>query len=267
MNLKAILKTLIIKSTPDIFWQRLLKLYYLYRLKSYSEDSRILNKEPELSIISHLIKPGDRAIDIGANFGFYTLFLSKFVGKYGYVYSIEPIPLTFEILLNNVTKLVLNNVRTFNCAISDKNNYAIMEIPKYSSGGENFYQARIVGNARHDSSLRQFAVDLKSLDSLLGHLTEHIAFIKIDVEGHELQVINGAKQIINYSKPSLFIEISGNPDDNESSAFKLFDQLNSEGYSCYWCDGTKLRRRTCGDKSVNYFFLTDDQLRQFTIVE
>jgi FkbM family methyltransferase len=176
------------------------------------------------------------------------------------VYSVEPIPLTFEILSNGVRKLSLNNVRLFNCGISDKDGSGIMEIPTYESGGENFYQARIIKEKKSDPSFRDCAVVLKSLDSL-SSTKKNVCFIKIDVEGHELEVIKGAKQLIERFMPPMLIEISGNPDEINTSASRLFGLLNEKGYSPYWYDGAKLNKRNHGDKSVNYFFLTNDQFR------
>jgi FkbM family methyltransferase len=191
--------------------------------------------------------------------------LCIYLGERGCVYTIEPIPLTFEILSNNVKKLGLSNVRLFNCGISDNDVSAIMEVPKFDFGADNFYQAKIIDNVKQDSSLKHFEINLKSLDSLLNDRLNNIRFIKIDVEGHELQVVNGARQLIKHSKPALYIEVSDNPDDAQSSTGKLFDVLNDEGYLPYCLFGNMLKRRTNGSKSVNYFFLTDDQFNKLQV--
>ena len=73
--------------------------------------------------------------------GFYTFYLSQLVGKYGHAYSMEPIPLTFEMLSYITRKLSLDNVSTFNYGISERNGSAIMEIPKFELGNDNFYEA------------------------------------------------------------------------------------------------------------------------------
>jgi hypothetical protein len=138
-----------------------------------------------------------------------------------------------------------------------------MEVPTYPTGGENLYQARVVEDCVKNSSRRHFRVLLRTLDSLLNEPLKRIDFIKIDVEGHELQVISGGKKLIQRWKPSLLIEISGDPDDSNSSAYKIFSELQMEGYKAYWYDGIRLKPWQLGDKSVNYFFLTDQHLHQF----
>lgn len=258
MNFVDIIKIFILKITPNRLLQAFRKLYYIRKLKSYSEKD-----ETDLEVIKHLVGSGDIVIDIGANIGLYTLFLSKYVGDRGHVYSIEPIPQTFEILSNNVKNLMPNNVTVYNFGISDKSGTAIMEIPKYNSNIENFYQATLVDSSKHKNSLRKITVNLISLDKLKSERKEKIAFIKIDAEGHEFEVLNGAKKIINLYKPALLVELSGNPDDDRSIAFNIFNQLKKEGYSSYWYDGTTLKLRSYNDKSINYFFLQNHHYSQY----
>ena len=240
---------------PDPLLLCIKKFYYVRVLKSLSEE------EIDLKTVKYFVNPGDLAIDVGANIGVITLFLSRLVGDSGCVYSIEPNPMTFEILSHNVSKLKLNNVNLLNYGISDKNRLAIMEVPKYdNSGNENFYQSMIVDSSKKNNLLRHYKVELKSLDCLLSEISQKVSFVKIDVEGHELQAIKGAMQLINQFKPALLIEVSGDPDDKGSATNNLFEQLMSIGYLPYCFDGNILRRRVKGDKSINYFFLTEDHI-------
>ena len=200
MNFKTILLKSIIKLIPQKLYYKILKVHFFRKLKTYYKNDEFEKLEPDLDIIKLLIKPMDSVIDVGANFGFYTFYLSQLVGKYGHVYSMEPIPLTFEMLSYITRKLSLDNVSTFNYGISERNGSAIMEIPKFELGNDNFYEARITRNKNPD--LKYFKVNLRSLDSLLFNKTNKITFIKIDVEGHELQVINDAAKLINSYKPA-----------------------------------------------------------------
>jgi hypothetical protein len=130
-----------------------------------------------------------------------------------------------------------------------------MEVPFYEGGGENFYEAKIICEEIYQSQHRRFQVELKSIDSLFTEL-QKITFIKCDVEGHEFSVVEGAKGLINKSKPAWMIEITTNPDDPSSNSYKLFDYFAKQGYTAYWFDGKELMKRARGDRSVNYFFLT-----------
>lgn len=256
MDLYESLKAFILNQTPDNLLTSLRKSYYLRKLKNCSESDEI-----DLKMVGYLVQSGDSVIDVGANFGVYTSFLSRLVGYSGHVYSIEPIPSTFEILANNVNRLNLQNVTLLNCGISDKNGFATMEIPKYLGGRENFYRARITGNADADASLKKVRVVLRTLDDISTGIKEDIKLIKIDVEGHELPVIEGAVNLIRRWQPALLIEVSDNPDDENSMAFTLVEILKKVGYMPYWFDGDRAHARIGGDEKVNYFFLTDQHLR------
>lgn len=255
INIKTIFKALVRSALPERILQIIKKVYYVHLLRFFTEDDEVSFK-----VIKHLVGYGDCVIDVGANIGVYTKYLSVLVGIHGRVYSVEPIPLTFEILYSNVRKLELKNVELINYAISDTNGSVLMEVPLYESGGENFYEARIMeGNT--NSSLRRVRVESKTIDYLFSALPYNISFIKCDVEGHELRCIKGAMKIIKESKPAWLIEISGDPDSLKSTFYEIFKLLNEEGYEAYWFDGISLNKWCSDDKSVNYFFLALKHLR------
>ncbi len=225
-------------------------------LRSYPED-----RIEGFGVIKHLAASGDYVVDIGASIGNYTKYLSQLVGVHGRVYSIEPIPFSFSALCSNVKKLKLTNVEVMNYAMSDANGVVTMAVPLYESGGENFYQSKIV-NGNDDSSLRRFKIGSRTLDSLLSELSHKISFIKCDVEGHELRCIQGAVKIIEDSKPAWFLEVWGYPGDTNSDAYDLFKILHEEGYEAWWFDGRKLHKGAkfkswyLTNQTENYFFLT-----------
>ncbi|MEW6052143.1 MAG: FkbM family methyltransferase [Candidatus Zixiibacteriota bacterium] len=255
MNIKNVVKALVLSVLPERALQVLKKAYYPRILRSICERD-----EKDFGVIIHLVRPGDCVVDIGANIGVYTKFLSDLVGVHGRVLSVEPIPYTFEILCSNIRKLRLANVEPINCAVSNSNSNVTMEVPTYESGGENFYEARIVDDIT-DSSLRRERVESKTIDSLFLRLPRNISFIKCDVEGHELKCIKGAVKVMGESKPAWLVEISGDPGASKSPAAETFELMQHEGYEAYWFDGRNLNRWSRGDKSVNYFFLTPGHLQ------
>ena len=255
MGIKVTFKGFVLTYLPEKILRILKKVHYVRKLRSVSESTEL-----DFRVIRHLVDHGDHVIDLGANIGVYTKYLSELVGTEGHVYSVEPVPLTFEILCSNIRKLRLRNVELIKYAISDVNGYVTMEIPLYKSGGEYYYGARVVDeNANH--SLRQVIVKSKTIDSLFSELPCDISFIKCDVEGHEINCVKGSNNIIKNSKPAWLIEISGDPDDLTSTANETFKLLSEKGYDAYWFDGRSLKRRRLGDKSVNYFFLTRRHLQ------
>ncbi len=262
VSLRISCKGIILDLIPNKILIYLKKWHYLNSLKKFGEKN-----EPDLKVVKHIVNRGDVVVDIGANVGGYTKVLSDLISNSGRVLSIEPIPETFTILSWLVKRMSLSNVELFNCAISDKNGISKMKIPKYDFGGFNFYQARIGDNDKRKEPFKCFTVKLKSLDNLMHDFKKNVSFIKCDVKGHELAVIQGATEIISKVKPIWLIEISSDPDERNSSAAQLFNIFQQKGYIIYWFDGNKLRKRLVGDKSVNYFFLTPTHLKQCKGVE
>jgi len=252
--LPATFKRIALKFLPDRVLQKLKKVHYAKALRASSNAG-----EPDLKVVKHLVGPGSNVIDIGANFGVYTKFLAEAVQASGRVYAIEPIPLTYEILTSNVKRLKLTNVEPFNVAVSDDDAEVSMEVPQFTSGGENFYEARII-NRPAGHRLRTVAVQARALDSLFGQ-ARTIDFVKCDVEGHELACLRGASQLLKVQQPAWLIEISGSPDVAGSNAAEVFRIMAGYGYTPYWFDGRHLRQREAGDRSVNYFFLARRHLR------
>jgi len=249
------LKRLILRLFPEGLLQATKRIYYARVLRSISEDD-----EKDVKVVKHLVAPGSSVADVGANVGVYTKFLSALAGSRGRVYSVEPFPLTFDILSSNVRKLSLQNVELINAAISDRDGTVTMEVPRYQSGGENFYEARIV-SGEADPSLRRAEVEARSLDSLFCHALAEITFIKCDVEGNELNAIKGAAGLIDASRPAWLLEIMGDPDDPKSDARKTFDELSRKGYEAFWFDGADVRKRAKGERNDNYFFLTPSHIQ------
>lgn len=252
MTFRTIPKRLALRFLPDGVLHFVKKIHYARVLRGVNEGD-----ESDFKVLKVLIEPGQFVADIGGNIGVYAKYLSERVGSSGRVISVEPIPSTFDILSSNLRKLGLSNAKAMNCAISDSEGQVTMHVPRYDSGGEDFYGARI-GNAKVGSSVRTFVVPATTLDALLAAVPK-IDFIKCDVEGHELNCIRGALKTIERTKPAWLIEISEDLDDRNSSSYQASRLLHDNGYDTYWFDGTKLRRRCPGTKSVNYFFLTAAQ--------
>ena len=254
-RIKLLLKRMAWKIFPRSTIQFIKKRHYLRLLRT-----RLSEKEPELRVIRHLIKPGDTVIDIGANVGVYSKILSELVGPDGHVYSIEPFPSTFEILCYNVRKLRLDNVEPVNVAVSDAQRVVTMSLPYDSSGAETHYRASIVTNPAEKGGIETANVQATTIDSRFLSASGKISFIKCDVEGHELACIKGATKFLARSRPAWLIEVSGEPDNTASAAHDVFKMLHDQGYSAWWYDSGKLRKRRPGDKSTNYFFLTDNHI-------
>lgn len=239
---KEALKTLVLKTcSPQL--QRKLRRIFLVRQILAQRGHR----EPEMLALKSLVKPGDSVADIGANAGVYTHELSSLVGQAGRVYAFEPISETFEILTSVVSKAHLTNVETFNAALGSQAAELDMVIPDLG-GFTGYYWAHV---ARSGDVGRRQKVNVYTLDDLwrtnkIGRLN----FIKCDVEGGELAVIQGASKLIESQSPGWLLEVSR---DTSPEVFSLFKGL---GYRAFVFDGKLVETGGYRDKEFsNYFFL------------
>ena len=244
------LRSFVAAHLPVSLIQRLKRTYYPWVLRRFPEE-----KWPFSPVVKQLVQPGDCVVDAGANIGYVTLLLSRWVGESGCVYSFEPVPETFEWLSESVRKLKLANVKLQNYGLSDSAQSATMGIPRYASGGENLYESRVVEEGRGARFARTVSVSLNTLDALLAGCSRSVSFIKIDVEGHELPAVKGALQVISRDKPALLIEVAGDPDRPDSAAGELFALLMGLGYKPFVGDSGTLRDRRPGEQQGDYFFL------------
>jgi len=226
------MKRLALAYLPD----RLLKIARSYHYRNSLRHYDV-NTEPDLRACQSILKPGDTVLDIGANIGVYTRFCSEFVGPSGRVISLEPVPETYSYLTSNVKALKLKNVECLNIAASDHDDDSgRMSIPQYSTGGANLYESQL-------SSEGNVQVKVAKLDTLFPDLTP--AFIKCDVEGHDVACINGASNLIRRCKPKWMVEVS------KKETFELFHSLN---YIPFIYEEGKFRPYDPTQSAVNYFF-------------
>lgn len=244
----SLLKWLAVNFLPASVLFIVKKLYYTRTIRTFWES--------DIEPIKRLVKPGDYAIDLGANIGWYSHVLADIVGQTGRVYSIEPIPDTFRLLSAVASARGLKNIELFNVAVSDKDGSAVMEIPIHEYGGRNFYQAKIISSSQpSESSSKRYTVPVRSLDSLFQSIAPRVSFIKCDVEGHELAAFKGAEKFMQVQKPAIMIEVAGQFEKEGSPAHELYGMLKSYGYKPFIFDGKHLKERPAGHWSVNYFFL------------
>jgi len=254
-NFRAFLKAQALTRLPDSWLRTLKARHYERTLRDFNEAD-----EPDLTIVRRLVAPGATAVDLGANIGVYTKILSGLTSPSGRVVSVEPVAETFEVLSRNVRALGMANVTLVNAAVSDTTEVVSMVVPDYESGGANFYQAQVVDGAPdRPPTGRHVRVRSTTLDDLLsGH--ERVDFVKCDVEGHELKCLIGAESVIANHRPAWLIEVWGDPDGAGSPAARVFELLKQRGYRGWFFDGKLLRARAAGDRSTNYFFLTESHV-------
>jgi FkbM family methyltransferase len=167
-----------------------------------------------------LVKNNQNSIDIGANLGLFTFFMSR-ASKH--VFAFEPNPYPLE----NLKGLVDSNVTVLPIALGNNDGPVEIKIPHHRKGWSS-NGASLASKEINDGKI--INIQCRKLDSLN---IENIGLIKIDVEGFEIEVIRGAKDTILKNKPIMIIEneIVHTKDTNE-----LFTTMNEFGYDKYICN-------------------------------
>ena len=160
--------------------------------------------EPELnSYYSKYLTDETIAIDVGACIGLNTLKMAKLAKT---VYSFEPYLQSFELLNKNIDNNHVKNVKTFNYGLGDKEEHIDTMWFGFYGNKPNIGMMRI--NQLYGCVQQEVKVnfDVKRLDDVFSNSEEKIGLIKIDVEGYEKNVINGAMEIIKKHKPVIIVE-------------------------------------------------------------
>lgn len=159
-----------------------------------------------------LTDPGMKVLDIGANIGYFSLLLSAKVGERGQVFSFEPHPQIFLNLKHNISKA--SNCSLHQFALSDKNGQTILFVPVDFNKNEGTASLE-----QHENS-KQIIIETKTMDQVFTH--QKIDLIKIDVEGHELSVFEGGRNVLSQVNIILFEDFKG----SQSPAIDYLKKMN-----------------------------------------
>jgi FkbM family methyltransferase len=163
----------------------------------------------EDEIIEHFCpKEGDIVVDVGAHYGRYTIISSKRVGINGKVIAIEAHPGNFDILNRNIQLNRLTNVVPLNYAVYSQRRKIKLYLPDEELG-YTIYNTIMVNRANPGDNFVEVNAD--TLDNILQlNRIKQVNWVKIDVEGAELEVIKGATNVLSNSKDiSLLLEVHG----------------------------------------------------------
>ena len=160
----------------------------------------------EFAFLDQVLKPGMVFFDVGANDGYFTLFAARRLGPAGRVIAVEPSTRERVNLQCNVEANRLTNVTVVPLALGVAPGTASLRLAKGTHSGHN-----TLGNFAHDGvqmdSFEEVKVD--ALDAVATRLgLARVDFIKIDVEGAEASVIDGAREVLRQMRPTLLLEIN-----------------------------------------------------------
>lgn len=183
-------------------------------LKKYGEFS-----EGEVALFRQLLHPGDLVVEAGANFGAHTVAMAKMVGDRGVIIAFEPQRLVFQAMVANVAFNSLANVITVQAGLGAYQ--GTIKVPVLDpSKGHNFGGFSIGG---HDTGEE---VPVRTIDSLN---LNRCRLIKVDAEGMECEVLEGARNTITRLRPVLYVE-----NDRTEHSQRLIALIQSFGYRLWW---------------------------------
>ena len=146
------------------------------------------------------IEPEDNVLDLGAHIGSFTLRAAKEVGLKGMVVAVEPSSENFELLEKNIALNGCSNVKLLQTAAGKDFEVAEFFIHENPSSNS-FYNSRT-------KTIRSEKVTIRTLDSIIDELQfKKVDFVKIDVEGAELDVLKGATSTISKYHPKVVLEL------------------------------------------------------------
>ena len=183
------------------------------------------DKYPELFYLKELVKPGFVCVDIGANVGYYSVFLSQHAGSEGRVYAIEPVPMFGNVFMRNTEKFALNNITLYRCALGSERKEVTLGTPMIDGVFRHGLTKIIENNS--EANAQTYAAQMEIADQLFEPLNK-IDFLKCDVEGYEVILFPQMLRTLERCKPLIQIEISS--EENRDKLMKLLQHL---GYKVY----------------------------------
>ena len=165
-------------------------LYYPHKI---AKEAR--GREPELRILHQIVPAGRAAIDVGANRGYYSYALSRIASR---VEAFEPYPLTAQFARRKLGA----NVRLHETALSNSSGPSLLRIPQCKGDIDIHYSAtlkEIRAGKYIEVAVRVMTIDQFNFDD--------IGFIKVDAEGSDMEVIEGARETIRRYRPNLLVEL------------------------------------------------------------
>jgi len=176
-------------------------------------------------LTSKILEKGMTCLDIGANIGYYAFLESKAIGENGKVIAIEPSPINFKQLKQNLELNNSSNVEIYNFAIGDKEDKVEFIVSKLSNLS---YVAASRRKIPEDAQIIEVPM-IKMDDFVEEKKLSKVDFVRMDVEGYEINVFDGMWDTIKKFKPIIQMEFHIPPIDQKEQ-LKFFTTLKDLGY-------------------------------------
>lgn len=184
-------------------------------------------RSPATEYVFHLpklVRKGDTAIDIGANLGYYARPLCELTGPEGMVWAVEPVAPIRKVLSRNLRRC--GNVEILPFALGTEDKPIVMANDSaretgYFGTGQNFV------NDTHVAAQAEFTAEMRRGSCLFASLTR-LDFVKCDIEGYEVVVMNEMRPLLEKFRPTVLIETGG---ENRPRIVALFTEMGYKGYT------------------------------------
>lgn len=184
----------------------------------------------ELALIARALPACRGFVDVGANLGLYTLLADRLMGEGGRVFAFEASPIEFAKLQWTIRRNRLTRVEAVLSAVGSSEGSATI-FENLSGGGA---LNRLDSPAKPDGQWRPAVVPMVTLDSWFAKKPDcAIDFVKIDVEGYELPVLQGAQELLAHKRPALMVEMNEARASAASHPQAVWDFLLEQGYRWY----------------------------------
>ncbi len=168
--------------------------------------------------------------DVGGNVGNYSKALSEFFGQKAIIHAFEPSKATYDIFLKNTKGS--ENVIPNNCGLSDTENSLLLYTDAEHSGLASVYQRNLEHFGLEMDKSEE--IKLSTLDVYCSaNKIDRIHFLKLDIEGHELKALNGAKRMIDSKNIDIIQFEFGGANIDSRTYFQDFFYLLKDNYSIY----------------------------------
>ena len=186
-----------------------------------------LFEQDTVNTFQRILKPGMTVLDIGAFVGYYTLLAANLVGKQGKVYAFEPNPVAFAILTKNIKENGYQKIiQAIPKAVSNRHDNVCLFVTEKEAAQASLY-------APKQGFYKSIQVETVILDEFFAQLGwPQIDVVKIDVEGAEVEVLDGMKEVVRRN-PQIKLIIEFNPANQLKSIgnyYKFFEVLQDLGF-------------------------------------
>jgi FkbM family methyltransferase len=198
-------------AVPDGFHR--ITTYVLFEQQDWFED--------EIRFVRRMLHPGMRVVDVGANFGVYTIAMAKAVGSQGRVWAVEPTAETADFLESSCALNEFMHVEVLRCALSSQPGSAFL------AHGQSPELNRLDPTGQPRDGERVAVETLDRIAAARG--MSQIDFVKLDAEGQEERILEGGRDFFERESPLLMCELR----DGEGVHHGLLGTCEAKGYLSY----------------------------------